>query len=656
MGRARPVLGYLAIAVVCLGLAGAVYLHAQSLTAMAKHQYVEASSAEARTAAQNIGRSLEQIYESLRLLASLPAVRTIDRHGENLSEGGRTTIQHIYNNLASSVAVSEIYIVPATLDPERIDPVTGKPEEPVVMFDHMVLDPSLGLTREQRAAAPDNVMKRAEREPQEVETYEYRALRDQAQWLKQHYPRLSSFTGIDYPLLTSPEVITCDITEFVTTHDDADRKGVVLSVPFYDPQGVLRGMVSATILTNALRRLVGDSGYALVNPAIDFAVLKPGGSETAEQHALMRPAKPDPGLIHSEVLPLTLGNRLSQWSVWVGRPDGEFHNGPDARSIRTFMASGLIIAALLAIFSAAGWTLILRNMRNAARSDAALRAARDEAIQAENNAREMAELFKSMNEDVIRLNVQLAEKFRQLEKAQDQIIQQGRMRHIGELIGVVAHDLRNPLSAVRASSFIIAKRAAGSPLGLEEPLRRIDSAVSRCDAIIAQLLDFARPQPPVLEESEVDTWLVSVLEKKARDLPGNLDLRCELGLGKQTASFDAERMERAVGNLVQNAAEALQNSPAAPTRRPRIAVISRLAGRGIEISVNDNGPGILPDILENIHDPLTSTKGYGIGLGIPAVDQTVKQHGGGLEVESVAGEGASFTIWFPLGAAASSAA
>ena len=81
---------------------------------------------------------------------------------------------------------------------------------------------------------------------------------------------------------------------------------------------------------------------------------------------------------------------------------------------------------------------------------------------------------------------------------------------------------------------------------------------------------------------------------------------------------------------------------------PNIKIESRRTARGIEISVTDNGPGISAENLQKIKEPLFTTKSFGTGLGLPAVEKILEQHDGGLEITSKPGEGASFTAWFPI--------
>ena len=84
------------------------------------------------------------------------------------------------------------------------------------------------------------------------------------------------------------------------------------------------------------------------------------------------------------------------------------------------------------------------------------------------------------------------------------------------------------------------------------------------------------------------------------------------------------------------------------TETPVITVTTKLTVRGAEISVTDNGPGISADNLPKIREPLFTTKNFGTGLGLSAVEQILEQHGGGLDIDSVEGKGANFTLWLPI--------
>jgi uncharacterized protein YbjQ (UPF0145 family) len=202
---------------------------------------------DAQVVAREVSRTFRKIYEGMRTIARLPSVRRIDRHAEQLDADARTSIQEIYNNLANSVAMSEIYIVPVGFDPDRVDPVTQKLECPIVTFDELIVGRNGGAKSEEHE----------EHEEEEVEIYEYRLMTEQLAALQARYPREDAIEGLAFPAVCGREVITCDNTRFDPSHpEDRMRSGLVYSVPFYGPDGALRGMVSAVFLTEALRDLL----------------------------------------------------------------------------------------------------------------------------------------------------------------------------------------------------------------------------------------------------------------------------------------------------------------------------------------------------------------------------------------------------------------
>ncbi len=362
----KSIVGYVSIAAVGLALALGVRVEAKREFETARQHYVEAKRADANVVARHIEADIRSIYENIRTLALLPSVRELDRHGANLDSDGRETIQQVYNNLANSVSVSEVYFVPVSLDPEKLDPVTGKPEVPILMFDQLIVDAGR-FAKEADPFAARDAAKGGTPDVPEVESYEYRQLVEQLAWLKQHYPGIASIEGLDVPMISGPEIITCDNTTFVTTHVDADRSGVVFSVPFYGPDGMLAGSVSAIILSNALRALLPEQDFALINNEYHYAS-RPSqqGQERASAEWVVN-AKPDPRLIYSEVIPVAERDPRSQWALWVGYPNSSFFHGAEAKAARYFEVSGYCVAGLLTLAAFVCWMLMRRNI-NLARS------------------------------------------------------------------------------------------------------------------------------------------------------------------------------------------------------------------------------------------------------------------------------------------------
>lgn len=240
----------------------------------------------------------------------------------------------------------------------------------------------------------------------------------------------------------------------------------------------------------------------------------------------------------------------------------------------------------------------------------------------------------------------------ELAVAHEEILRKTRMAQLGSLTATMAHELRNPLSSVRTAAFLVKKRLAEQNFNVAVPLERIDKSVARCDNVISQLLDFSRTSPAQKMEIDLDNWLADTVKETAQNLPPMVEIECSLGLDGRKLNFDPDRMQRVIINLISNASEAMVGRGDTPAETngqvPRICIQSRMSRRGVELVVVDNGPGITQENLTKILEPLFTTKNFGTGLGLPAVQNILAQHGGGLDIASKEGEGATFTAWFPV--------
>jgi signal transduction histidine kinase len=180
---------------------------------------------------------------------------------------------------------------------------------------------------------------------------------------------------------------------------------------------------------------------------------------------------------------------------------------------------------------------------------------------------------------------------------------------------------------------------------------RVENGVHRCDGIITQLLDFSRTAKPVFSPVNVDEWLVRILEEMAPALPSSLSIECDLGGEGLSVFMDSERMHRVITNFVNNATEAMidikSDAPFKANCVPTIRIQTKRSERGCEILIADNGPGIEPEVMEKIRDPLFTTKSFGTGLGIPAAEKMIELHGGKLEITSQPGNGSCFSFNLP---------
>jgi signal transduction histidine kinase len=254
-----------------------------------------------------------------------------------------------------------------------------------------------------------------------------------------------------------------------------------------------------------------------------------------------------------------------------------------------------------------------------------------------------------VNGEVALLNRELSDKIKKLADAQNDIVRKGKMEQLGQLTATVAHELRNPLGAVRTSAFLIGKKTEGKALGIDAQLERINSGITRCDGIITQLLDYSRTRKISPQLADLDDWLATLVSNEASKLPPSIMVECTLGLGGAHVPFDGARLERAVLNLISNAVEAMlpNGSNGTPTRSPTLWISTATSGDFVTIRVKDNGPGIAAENLQRIREPLFTTKNFGTGLGIPAIEQIAEQHNGRLDIESLIGEGACFDLVIP---------
>lgn len=264
---------------------------------------------------------------------------------------------------------------------------------------------------------------------------------------------------------------------------------------------------------------------------------------------------------------------------------------------------------------------------------------------------EMTEL-KRVNDEISRLNRELADNMRKLKEAQDENLRRQQLSQLGQLTATVAHEIRNPLGAVRTASFLLERKLKDKGLGVEQQLTRIANGINRCDNIISQLLDFSRVRSLQAEPAVLDAWLGRLVAEEAEKLPALVTIECDFGLGAAAVEFDPPRMARVVINLLANASEAMVGKGDDPakivTQQPVITVATKASARGVEITVTDNGPGMPPEILARVLEPLFTTKSFGTGLGLPAVEKIMQDHGGGLHITSAPGEGTVVTAWLPL--------
>lgn len=248
------------------------------------------------------------------------------------------------------------------------------------------------------------------------------------------------------------------------------------------------------------------------------------------------------------------------------------------------------------------------------------------------------------------LEEMVAERTAALEASQRALLEKERLAMLGEIMAAVSHEIRNPLGTVRSSLFTVKhglERA--DPERLSRALERAERNIIRCDRIIEELLDLSRARDVAPRSTPLDTWLRSVVASAGVPpaVACETDLRSAVSL-----PLDREKMRRAILNLINNS---LQSFEEAAGRERRLHVSSERLDGLCRIRITDTGPGMPPEVLGKLGTPLFSTRAFGVGLGLPVVQETISGHGGQVCYESELGKGTTVTIELPLPANGSGA-
>lgn len=224
-------------------------------------------------------------------------------------------------------------------------------------------------------------------------------------------------------------------------------------------------------------------------------------------------------------------------------------------------------------------------------------------------------------------------------RTEEELHQARQLAMVGEMAATVAHQVKNPLAGIYAAIQYLSRGLEESD-EKKEVFENIGAEIRRMDDTIQDLLRFARPLPP----HPAPTALRSVLEDLRESLSMNPEVaRHELRIdvpAEYELELDEGMMEQVFQNLVLNAAQAMDEPGT-------IRVSATRDGDRVVVVVEDDGPGIPPELEGSIFDPFITSKVRGTGLGLSIARKNVEAHGGTIEVERGAG-GARFRISLPL--------
>jgi signal transduction histidine kinase len=258
----------------------------------------------------------------------------------------------------------------------------------------------------------------------------------------------------------------------------------------------------------------------------------------------------------------------------------------------------------------------------------------------------VAERERRAREQVDQLNSELTGTLTRLQAAQHELLVSERMATVGRLSLKVAHEVRNPISAIELNAEMLQDIVGGEASETMEEAKHLVSAirdqVSALDALTEEYLAFARfPRPQFEEESinEMVTELADFVRPVATQQ--GLTLRVKTDPAVPMIEIDRTLLRQAIHNLVKNAFEAL-------SRGGEVTIASRLDGEVVEISVSDTGPGISSEVAERLFEQFFTTKPQGTGLGLGITRQITEEHGGEIRWANAPDRGVTFTIRLPV--------
>jgi len=230
---------------------------------------------------------------------------------------------------------------------------------------------------------------------------------------------------------------------------------------------------------------------------------------------------------------------------------------------------------------------------------------------------------------------------------QDQLMQSEKLMALGEMAARIAHEIKNPLTAIGGFARRIASpKPGGGVPPIERYARIILKEVERLERIIDETLYFSRERTPAFRISNLNSEIREALSMFREELEeARISTVVDLSPDLPVISVDPDQLRQVLWNLVSNAIQAMEGTGTL-TVSTRPAATGE--GTGVVFQVSDTGGGIPHDVVHNIFNPFFTTKAKGTGLGLPIVHSIVEKHGGTIHLDNREGVGVTFSVFLPL--------
>ncbi len=418
-----------------------------------------------------------------------------------------------------------------------------------------------------------------------------------------------------------------------------------LTVHYYREVARDMEMRTSEIVSELQEFLVENPDVAFERDVLPDEVIPLKEGEELRLRDLSTPESDSPGVAEAE-----LGSLQFSRVVEVDRREYEalvtYALTPQAEIIRAF--KNRYLGALGVVFMVALALMIyliaktLRPLRVLSNSCAEITEGKLRNVEARGNSSEILALEETFN--------RMVESLKDKEVVEANLRQAQRLASIGNLAAGVAHDVRNPLNAIKLISShaldTLGDSTESEPAAKQ--FRTIRNEVDRLDGIVSGFLSLAKEEKLRLEPRQIDDLLKECARLVAKDAESrNIRLFEELRAGDATLHIDPKQWTRAILNVLINALEACPPGG-------RVRLFSHVTDEVYATEIRDDGPGMDAEELEQAFDPYFTTKTTGTGLGLAITRGIVEEHGGTVAIGSQDGRGCQVLITVPLNAAAPS--
>ncbi|HYK89225.1 MAG TPA: cache domain-containing protein [Acidobacteriota bacterium] len=256
--------------------------------------------------------------------------------------------------------------------------------------------------------------------------------------------------------------------------------------------------------------------------------------------------------------------------------------------------------------------------------------------------RELSKATQELRQLAENLESKVEERTAQLKAMQGHLIQTEKLAAIGKLAAGVAHEINNPLTGILTNSSLMLQDLPSNDARRDD-LQIIVDETLRCRKIVKGLLDFARQTKPQKQAVDLNVVLEDVFNL-VRNQASFHDIELELDQDRRLPAVmaDKDQMRQVVLNIVLNAAEAMPNGG-----KIRASTRSDPQTNQVQISVQDNGPGIPDEVKSKIFEPFFTTKRTGTGLGLAIAYGIMERHKGAISIDSTPGRGTTISLRIP---------